>query len=81
MARGGARPNSGPKPIAEQICRIADIHRCLDVVMEFVNSDAPLKERAEMAKYLAAKSVPQNVNLGGQPGNPIEQKAILTWMK
>ena len=62
MPRGGARPNSGPKPIAEQVCRIKDIARCFDVVMEFVNSDAPLQQRAEMAKSIASKAIPQDIH-------------------
>lgn len=75
MAHGGARPNSGPKPLHEQVCRIKDLQRCWDVVMEYINSDAPLSKRADLAAKLAVKSVPQDVNLGGQADNNI----VLRW--
>ena len=63
---GGRRPGSGQKPLSEKINRIADINKCLDVYMEFVTSDAPLKERAEMAKHIAAKAIPQDINMSGE---------------
>lgn len=78
--RGGARPGAGAKPIAAQVCRIADIQRCWDVVMEFVKSDAPLAQRAEMASKIAVKAVPQNVNLGGQEDNPLNNVFTFKWM-
>ena len=72
MPRGGARPNSGgyrpgsgAKPIAEQVCRIKDINRCWDIVMEFLESDAPLAQRAEMASKFAVKAVPQDFTFKG----------------
>lgn len=65
MARGGARPGAGAKPLHKQVCRMQDLNRCWDVVMEYINSDAPLDKRADLASKLAIKSVPQDINLGG----------------
>ena len=76
MARGGARPGAGAKPLHEQVCRMQDLNRCWDVVMEYINSDAPLDKRADLASKLAIKSVPQDINLGGQDGNPLAPPII-----
>lgn len=62
MARGGARPGAGAKRISEQVCRIADINRCWDVVMQFINDESQsLKERAEMASRIAVKAIPTEI--------------------
>lgn len=58
---GGAKPGAGRKPYSEEVKRTRDIIRCWDVVMEFINSDAPLKERTEMAIKIAVKAVPDNL--------------------
>lgn len=60
---GGAKPGAGRKPYSEEVKRIHDIRKCWDVVMEFINSDAPLKERTEIAVKIALKSVPENLIL------------------
>jgi len=58
---GGAKPGAGRKPYSEEVKRIHDIRKCWDVVMEFINSDAPLKERTEIAVKIAIKAVPDNL--------------------
>lgn len=65
MPRGGYRPGSGRKTLDEEERRLRSIFRCFDVVMEFVNSDAPLKERAEMAAKLAIRAVPDKIEHSG----------------
>ena len=71
MAKGGYRPGSGRKSLDEEQKRIRDIFRCFDVVMEFVNSDAPLKERAEMAAKLAIRSVPERLEHSSPDGTAL----------
>ena len=56
---GGRRPGAGRKSLGEEAKRLRDIVRCWDVVMEFVNSEAPLKDRAEMAARIAVKAIPE----------------------
>jgi hypothetical protein len=80
--KGGARPGAGRKPLADENKMINLIGKCFDVTLRFVQDETiPLKDRVDIASRISAKRVPSDVNLGGQPGNPIEQKAILTWQK
>ena len=72
MAKGGFRPGAGRKSLDEEQKRLRDIFRCFDVVMEFVNSDAPLKERAEMAAKLAIRSVPDRLEHSGPDGSALK---------
>lgn len=65
MAKGGFRVGAGRKSLDEEFKRFQNITRCFDVVMEFVNSDAPLKERAEMAAKIAIRAVPEKMEHSG----------------
>ena len=68
--------------MVDEALRARVIEKSWDIIEKFY--DDPNEDGADkrkVASYLAGKSVPQNVNLGGQPGNPIEQRAILTWQK
>lgn len=71
MPKGGARPGAGRKSLDAEFKRFESITRCFDVVMEFVNSDAPLKERAEMAAKLAIRSVPDRLEHSGPDGSAL----------
>ena len=52
---------------------------------EFIKKTTPLtereKKRIETAIEVFKKLTPSNVNLGGQPGNPIDNRITLTWEK
>lgn len=73
---GGAKPGAGRKPYSEEIKRIHDIRKCWDVVMEFINSDAPLKERTEIAIKIAIKCVPEKLEI--DPGEKTKLGISLT---
>lgn len=82
MAKGGPRPGSGRPSLFDEQIRVIVLEKSWKLIQDYLNDETePLKERIKVAEHLAGKSVPQNVNLGGQPGNPIEQRAILTWQK
>lgn len=68
MAKGGYRPGAGRKSLDEEQKRMRDIFRCFEVVMEYVNSDAPLKDRADMAAKLAIRSVPDKLEHSSPDG-------------
>lgn len=81
MARGGVRPNSGRKPMADEDKMANLIGKCFDVTMRFVADETiPVKDRVEIAAKISAKRIPSDVNLGGQPGNPINVIS-LQWEK
>jgi len=81
MPRGGVRPNSGRKTILEE-GRINDlIKTSVAVTQQFLSDTSiPLERRAEIASRVAAKRIPNDVNIGGQPDNPINV-VTLQWEK
>ena len=52
---------------------------------KFIKESTPLtereKKRIDTAIEVFKKLTPSNVNLGGQPGNPIDNRITLTWEK
>lgn len=71
MARGGSRPNSGRPSIVDEELRKRVIEKSWDIVEKFYDDpNEEAKDKLKVATYLAGKSVPQNINLGGQPDNP-----------
>ena len=55
----GKKGRSGRRPRSLEQKRLDDIDKCWDVMMEFVNSDAPLKERAELASKVVVRAIPE----------------------
>ncbi len=54
----GIKGRSGRRPTSCTEKRLAYIDKCWEVTMEFIQSDAPLIDRAEMASKIAIKSIP-----------------------
>lgn len=72
MPRGGARPNSGRPSIVDEALRARVIEKSWSIIEEFYNDqNESNSDKRKVASYLAGKSVPQNINLGGQPDNPL----------
>ena len=70
--KGGARPGAGRKPIADEQKMINLIRSCFDVTLRFVQDETiSLKERVDIASRISAKRVPSDLNIGGQPNNPL----------
>lgn len=61
----GIKGRSGRRSRTDEQKRLLDIDKCWTVMMEFINSDAPLKERAEMASKIAVKAIPEQHNHSG----------------
>lgn len=72
MARGGYRANAGRKSLTEEQKLARVLAKCLEVTIEFISSDAPLRERADVAVKLVSKSIKQSVELSGVNGQAIE---------
>jgi hypothetical protein len=61
----GVKGRSGRKTKTAEQSRLADVERCWKVMMQFINSDAPLKERSEMASKIAVKAIPDVIEHTG----------------
>ena len=61
----GVKGRSGRKSRSDEQRRLDDIEKCWAVMMAFVSSDAPLKERAEMASKIAVKAIPDKLEHTG----------------
>ena len=57
----GKKGLSGRKKTSDEQKRLRIIERSWDVIEEFLNSEAPLKERVKQAVLIAAKNVPQEI--------------------
>ena len=76
MPRGGPRPNSGRPSLLDESLRSRVIGKSWKIIEEFLNDEnEPKRDRVKVAEHLAGKSVPQDINLGGQKENPL---AIVT---
>lgn len=72
MPRGGARPNSGRPSVVDEALRKRVIEKSWAIVEKFYDDkNEDLKDKLKVASYLAGKSVPQDINLGGQKDNPL----------
>jgi len=71
MARGGVKGRSGRKSNHDEQKLTVLLNRSYEVALEFINSDAPLKDRAELAAKFVIKSIPTDplVKVGGDGGN------------
>lgn len=77
---GGARPGAGRPSMVDEALRSRVIGKSWSIIEDFYNdeneSDA---DKRKIATYLAGKSVPQNINLGGQDGNPLNNVVTFRW--
>jgi hypothetical protein len=79
MPRGGSRPNSGRPSMVDEALRTRVIEKSWDIVEKFYDDvSEDLKDKLKVASYLAGKSVPQNINLGGQADNPLSVVQLIT---
>lgn len=73
---GGARKGGGRPSLVSEELRARVIEKSWDIIHDFLNDETePKRDRVKVAEHLAGKSVPQNINLGGQKENPL---AIVT---
>lgn len=80
MAKGGYRPNSGRPTLLNEQIRVHVLEKAWDMIRDYLQDDKePLKERIKVAEHLAGKSVPQNINLGGQSDNPVDTILTVRW--
>jgi len=74
MPRGGSRPNSGRPSVVDEQLRKRVIEKSWDIVEKFYDDpNEDVKDKLKVASYLAGKSVPQDVNLGGTLGLVVEE--------
>lgn len=62
----GVKGRSGRKSRTSEQKRLHDVELCWEVTMQFINSDAPLKERAEMASKIVVRSIPEQLQHSGE---------------
>lgn len=63
MPRGGVKGRSGRRTRFEESKTHDYVMRCREVTLEFINSNAPLRDRAEVASRIAVKALPQSIDL------------------
>jgi len=81
FSNGGARPGAGRPSMVDEALRSRVIQKSWNIIEEFYDDEGEDKaDKRKVASYLAGKSVPQNINLGGQDGNPINVIS-LQWEK
>jgi hypothetical protein len=80
MASGGSRPGSGRPSLIDEGLRSRVISKSWSIIEEFFNDpNESLADKRKTASYLAGKSVPQNINLGGQENNPLNNIISFRW--
>ena len=76
---GGARAGGGRPSLIDEQLRSRVIEKSWDIVEKFYDDvSEDLKDKLKVASYLAGKSVPQNINLGGQADNPLSVVQLIT---
>lgn len=71
---GGKRPGAGRPSLVDESLRKRVIEKSWAIVEEFYDSENEnVKDKLKVASYLAGKSVPQDVNLGGHLGVLVEE--------
>lgn len=71
---GGARPGGGRPSLVDENLRKRVIEKSWAIVEKFYDDkNEEAKDKLKVASYLAGKSVPQDVNLGGQLGILVEE--------
>jgi hypothetical protein len=53
------------------------LKRCQEVTMQYINSQAPLKERAEVASRVLIKSMPSDIRLDANVNSIIAMGKVL----
>lgn len=67
MAKGGYRPNSGRPTLIDEKIRMDVLNKSWQMIKDYLNNDCePMRERIKVAEHLAGKSVPQDLNIGGE---------------
>jgi hypothetical protein len=76
---GGARAGGGRPSLVDEQLRKRVIEKSWDIVEKFYDDpNEDVKDKLKVASYLAGKSVPQDVNLGGQADNPLSVVNLVT---
>ena len=76
---GGARAGGGRPSLVDEQLRKRVIEKSWDIVEKFYDdSKEDIKDKLKVASYLAGKSVPQDINLGGQADNPLSVVNLVT---
>ena len=74
---GGARPGGGRPSLVDEKLRARVIEKSWAIIDAFYNNaNEDAKDKLKVASYLAGKSVPQDINLGGQVENPLTVNII-----
>jgi hypothetical protein len=81
FTNGGARPGAGRPSLIDEGLRARVISKSWEIIESFLNDPREARsDKIKVAEHLAGKSVPQNINLGGQADNPVNVIS-LQWEK
>jgi hypothetical protein len=79
FSNGGARPGAGRPSLIDEGLRARVIEKSWGIINDFLNDEnEPKRDRVKVAEHLAGKSVPQNINLGGQADNHLSVVKLVT---
>lgn len=79
MAKGGYREGSGRPSLIDEGLRARVISKSWAIIQAFLDDEnEPKRDRVKVAEHLAGKSVPQDINLGGQANNPLSVVQLVT---
>ena len=73
----GVKGRSGRHSRGSEVGMIECLKRCQAVTLEYVNSQAPLRERAEIASRMVIKAMPNDIRLDANVNSIIAMGKVL----